>query len=107
MEKFPSQESLPIERSAVSNLLKERGFENPEAKDLLNKWLDENQKKVEESSITNLEFNIAWAELYRDAGVKEAALEAFDQVAELARQEGNDEALRRIKEEITKLISAP
>lgn len=105
MEKFPSPEFLPTERLAVSDLLKERGLEDLEAKNLLNKWLDENQKKVEEGAISNLEFNISWAELYRDAGMTDEALESFEQAAELAWQENNDEVHDCLQKEIEKLRS--
>ncbi|MEK7654610.1 MAG: hypothetical protein AAB345_05090 [Patescibacteria group bacterium] len=105
MEKVPSPESLPIDRGVVSNLLKEGGFEDLEAKTLLNKWLDENQRKVEQGVISNLEFNISWAELYRDAGMNSEASEAFKQAAELSLQENNEEECRGLREEADKLNS--
>ncbi len=103
MEKIPSSEHLPVNGAEVSRLLKDSGPENPEAKTLLNKWLDENQLKVESGVITNLEFNISWAELYRDAGMGEIAREAFEQAAELARQENKDNEYDRLQREIENL----
>ncbi len=105
MEKVPSPESSPIDRGTVSVLLKEKGFEDLEAKDLLNRWLDQNQQKVERGEATNLEFNISWAELYRAADMNEAALESFEQAANLATQENDAEALKRIRAEIDKFSS--
>lgn len=103
MERFPTPESAPPSKEQVIESLKNLGAENPEARERLNAWLDAEQGRVEKGKCTNLEFNIAWAEVYRDAELTNEAREAFDQCAEIAYQEGNEELLAYCEEQIRNL----
>lgn len=70
---------------------------------LLNAWLDQEQARVEKGEIRNLDRNVAWAELYRDAGLREEAREAFEAAAEEAFQERDEERLAYCEAELEKL----
>jgi hypothetical protein len=102
IEGFGSREGQPDMREQVRAALK-RGVESVEARELLNSWLNTEQERVERGEITNLAFNISWAELYRDAGLSEYARESFEQCAEQAYQEGNEEQLAYCEEQIAAL----
>lgn len=75
---------------------------NPEDLTLLNKFLDQEQAKVTDSEM-GLALNVTLAEIYRDAGLVEIAREAFNDVAEQAFQEHNDELYNKLMDEADKL----
>jgi len=92
-----------ITAQEVAAMIRQNGKENVEAKTILNQWLDQTQGQVERGEITNLERNVAWAELYRNAGLVDEAVAAFTDAAEQAWQEHNDAVFQQCQNEIGRL----
>lgn len=69
---------MPVDKKVVITSLRE----NPEDLAILHAWLDEREVEVREvgTSYATLELIIESAEVYRDAGFYEYALETFGQV---------------------------
>lgn len=90
------EEEKNITSSEVSQLLKEQGL-SPEGCELLGTWLDSEHARVEAGETSDLKVNLVLAEVYRDAGLKAEAIEAYEDVRDQAYGEGND-LLREISE---------
>lgn len=95
------QEKL-INQSEVTKVLKEQGL-SPEGLAILNQWLDIEQARVEAGEITNLKLNVMWADVYRDAGLTENAIEAYEQAEEEAGYEGRSDMVEICQAEIKRL----
>lgn len=75
MEGAPNQERK-IEKSEVAELLKARGLEDPEVKELVTQWTiqQETLATQEGTAIASITFNMGRADLYLAAGDIEGAL---------------------------------
>ncbi len=98
LEKIPDQESVEVSKSDVVESLRS----NPEDLSLLNKFLDKREAGVSDSR-GSLALNVEVAEIYRDAGLLEAAKEAFIQTAEQALQEREDALYEELMSEADKI----
>ena len=98
----PGEEVLNISAAEVAKTLKEIGL-SPEGMALLNQWLDQEQAKVEAGEITNLKLNVMWADVYRDAGLTEYAIAAYEQAVEEAHGEGRPDMVEICQAEIKRL----
>ena len=95
----PNQESIEqVTREQVIDSLRQ----NPEDLSLLHKFLDKREAEVRDSKDA-LALNVEVAEIYRDAGLREAARKAFQQADEQAWQEGEDVLCERLTSEALKL----
>ena len=103
MPTLESPESAVPSREAVTALLREKGPDDTGAREMLSRWLDHEQARAEKGEITDLEYNISWAELYRDAGFTEQALEAYATACELAYQRHENAVYVQLSDEIAKL----
>ena len=97
-EGAPNQEDSEISKNEVVESLKQ----NPENLSLLTKFLEKRESEVTNSKET-LALNVEIAEIYRDAGLLEAAKEAFTQAAEQAWQEQDDALYEQLKTEVEKI----
>lgn len=97
-EGAPNPESAEVSKSEVVESLKQ----NPEDLSLLHKFLDRREAEVQDSRGA-LILNIEVAEIYRDAGLLEAAKEAFSQAAEQAWQEQEDALYNQLMNEADKI----
>ncbi len=97
-EKEISKEEREISKKDVVEFL----LKNPEDLSLLHRYLDRREGEVKNSKDV-LELNVEVAEIYRDAGLREAAIDAFRDAAEQAWQEGEDELSEKLKGEALKL----
>ncbi len=108
-EQSPDTITTPEQRKfnqyEVVERLKRDGIQNPEAKEYLLGWIDQEQAAVDKigTSKATLEFNIVWAKVYRDAGLIEDAREAFMQASEQAYQERDEVLYNQIEDEMDKL----
>ncbi len=100
MEKPPQPE---FEKEKKEEISKERVIEalraEPTNLETLKNFLDEQEKLVKDSRGT-LMLNITVAEIYRDAGLLDAARDAFKDAAEQAWQEGDDALCSRLTAEM-------
>ena len=94
-----------ISKRQLIQLLKEKGIENLEVKEILIKWTKEQEKKVEESddSEAPINFNVQRARLYSEAGYYKEAYENFEAARTQAYQEGRDELCQKITEKINEI----
>lgn len=86
-------------------LLKEKGIEDPNVKELLNNWTIEQEKQVNKSNTPDAEiqFNLQRARLYLEAGYVEEALENFEAAQTQAWNEHRTELHEAITQEILKI----
>ena len=91
------REPVPTKAEVVAALAA-----NPEDFSLLNRYLDTREAEGKTSADT-LALNIEAAEIYRDAGMAEAAYAAFLDAAEQAQQELKDDLYKQLKAEANKL----
>ncbi|MDQ5949802.1 MAG: hypothetical protein QG563_309 [Patescibacteria group bacterium] len=80
------------------------GFESGEAKEVFGKWIDQEQEKVKTSD-DGFNLNISIADVYRDVGDVDNAIEAYTDALDQAVQEGRVESENLLREELSKLIS--
>ncbi|MDQ5961650.1 MAG: hypothetical protein QG669_42 [Patescibacteria group bacterium] len=80
------------------------GFESGEAKEVFGKWIDQEQEKVKTSD-DGFNLNISIADVYRDVGDIDNAIEAYTDALDQAVQEGRVESENLLREELSKLIS--
>lgn len=99
-ERFPTEqnpesdaEKQKIDREQVVSILKERGFEDPEARALFNAWSDQREAEVnvESTPDASLMYAIEVADVYSDAGFTDAAYDAYEDAIEFAYQFGQDD----------------
>lgn len=96
-EGIPSNERISVE--VVVNSLRR----NPEDLSVLHKFLDERQLEVK-SSKEALFLNVQLAEIYKEAGLVDAAYEAFLDARDHARQEGDDDLADKMDAEAIKMM---
>ncbi|KKS46612.1 hypothetical protein A2567_00825 [Candidatus Azambacteria bacterium RIFOXYD1_FULL_42_11] len=107
MEEVPSVEKQENAEQRLARLLKEKGAEDPEARDLLDAWTREQEERVEEGSdpAAKIEFNLKRARLYFEAGYVEEALENFEAARMQAWNENRQELYEAIMAEMDTLES--
>jgi hypothetical protein len=107
------EKSTPIEniedtltKSVVSDSLRK----NPQDITLLNAWMDMRLAKIQASYISRedtetrtMEYTVELAEIYRDAGLIEAAADAYNDAADMAEANGIHRALEAILAELAKI----
>lgn len=78
---------------------------NPENKELFLKWLDKRRAEIDviNTSKATLMLNVEIAEIYREAGLIDEALDAFEAAAEMAYQEGEEELYKKLLDELESL----
>jgi len=96
---IPNSESAEVSKGAVIMSLRQ----NSEDLSLLNKFLDVRESEVQ-SSKEALILNIEIAEIYRDAGLVDAAYEAFLDARDQAIQEGDNDLANELDAEAVKLM---
>lgn len=97
MERLPNQEKK-IEKAEIVEMLKTKGLDDPEVKELVIKWTMEQetlatQVGTVEASIT---FNIDRSDLYLAVGDIDGALEALEDARLQAHSEGQMELYNQI-----------
>ena len=107
METIPSFENKESAEQRLARLLKEKGVEDPEARDLLDAWTREQEKRVEEGNdpAAKIEFNLKRARLYFEAGYAEEALENFKAARMQAWNENREKLYEAIMTEMDMLES--
>lgn len=105
MEEIKSFESKESPEQHLVRLLKGKGVEDPEARDFLDAWTQEQEKRVEEGNdlVAKIEFNLKRARLYFEAGYVEEALENFEAARMQAWNESREELYQAIMAEMDKL----
>ncbi|MFA5131850.1 MAG: hypothetical protein WC444_00820 [Candidatus Paceibacterota bacterium] len=107
------EESKPVEsfedvltKSFVAESLRQ----HPEDLTILNAWMDMRQRKIQTSYISpkdtelrTLEFIIELADIYRDAGLIEAAVDAYNDAADMAQANDVPRAYNAILAELAKI----
>jgi hypothetical protein len=103
MEDFPSPEQN--EKQALIDVLKTKGLEDPESKELMIAWCEKKEAEVtaEGSREAQINFEIERAELYQESGNAEYAMSAFEDALMIAVNEGMEELVQKIEEKITLL----
>lgn len=100
-EGSPNSESNEVSKNEVVESLRQ----NPEDLSLLHKFLDKKEEEVNKinNSRAALTLNIEVAEIYKEAGLFEAAKEAFLQAAEQALDERDDVLYEQLTIEADKI----
>jgi hypothetical protein len=109
LEQLPSSEEKEDEGEEIqAKQVVESLKADPENKELLLRWLDRRQQEVEaaNTSEAGLQLNIEVAQIYRDAGLKEYAAQAFRDAAMQAYQEHKDDIYEELTAEAEKLEGA-
>ena len=95
-----------ITKEAVIDSLKE----NPEDLSVLHSYIDLKQKQIqapyvsrEDTESKTFAFNLELAEIYRDAGLTEAAADAYNDAADMAQANGMEEEYEAILAELAKI----
>ena len=103
-EKFPSfEEPKEISEQELIEALQTKGAESPEAQQLLQKWTEQEEKKVENNPLAAIEFNRKRARVYLAAGFKEEALDALEGARMQAWNEQRTELFNEIMAEMDKI----
>ena len=86
MEKIPNDKERT---DIIAHAIRTFGFENPDARKLLDEWIIGQEQYVESVGTreAQLDFEIGRAELYFNAGLKEQALEALEDAGYIALEE--------------------
>jgi len=106
MEKESKFEFNEKPEQKLARLLKEKGEENPEARDLLDRWTREQEKQVEQSDnypLAQIYFNLRRARLYFEAGYVNDAFENFEAARTQAWNYKNNELYQTIMKEMDEL----
>ena len=101
-------ENIESAEQRLTRLLKEKGVEDPEVRELLDKWTREEEARVEQSDDYHLEqisFNLKRARLYFAAGYVDEAIENFEAAQIQAWNEQKSDLYQEITDEIEKLES--
>ena len=96
-EEIPNEERM-IEQSAVIELLRTRGIDDPEVKEFVLKWTTQQETLATEAGTAraSITFNISRSELYLAVGDKDGALQALEDARVQAHQEGEIELYNQI-----------
>ncbi len=107
-ENTTSQESY--EDTLTKSLVADSLRKSPEDLTLLNAWTDMRLRKIQASYISRentevrtMEYTVELAEIYRDAGLTEAAADAYNDAADMAEANGIHRALEAILAELAKI----
>jgi hypothetical protein len=102
-EKIPSFEIT--EEAKLAALLKEKGVENPEAREALIRWTRSQEDLVVQSKDpdASIKFELKRARLYASSGYVEEAMQAYEDAHEIAWNEGKDGLAAEIENEAKKL----
>ena len=105
MEKEPTFEHNENPEQQLVWLLKEKGVQDPEAREFLDKWTREQEKRVEESQDPEaaIQFNLKRARLYLEAGYVEEAFENFEAARTQAWNEQRNELYQAIMKEMDQI----
>ncbi len=103
-----SEEALnqvSLERLILVAALKTKGIEDTETRGLLVAWTEKREQKVEQAGTreAQVEFEIERAELYKEAGLVDEALVAFEDILTIVTNEGLEELVIKIREKIFSL----
>ena len=99
MESFPN-----LEKKTVLEMLKANGFDHPETKELVMKWIEQREREVEieNTSRAAIVFNIERTDLYIAMGDREGAIQnledALGQADSEDEKELQEEIIAKIKE---------
>ncbi|MBI2446700.1 MAG: hypothetical protein HYV51_02660 [Parcubacteria group bacterium] len=102
MEEIKSFEKQESAEQRLIRLLKEKGTEDPETRELLDAWTREQEERIEEGNdpAAKIEFNFKRARLYFDAGYVEEALENLEADRMEAWNENREELYEAIMAEM-------
>lgn len=105
MEKISSFENKESVEQRLVSLLKEKGVEDPETKNLLDMWTRELEERVEKENnpVATIELNLKRARLYFKAGYIDESFENFEAARTQAWNEGREELYQMIMAEMDKL----
>jgi hypothetical protein len=99
-----------IEDTLTKSLVADSLRKNPQDVTLLNAWMDMRLAKIQASYISRedtekrtMEYTVELAEIYRDAGLIEAAADAYNDAADMAEANGIHRALEEILAELAKI----
>jgi hypothetical protein len=99
-----------IERGITKESVIESLKQNPEDLALLHSYIDLRQKQIqapyvsrEDTETKTFMFTVELAELYRDAGLREAAWDAYNDAADLAQANGMEEEYQKLLVEMGKV----
>jgi|GEM_PF-1203546 len=99
-------ESINDELEKRKKLVEElwnKGIEDEEVKEMLQKWTIEQEEKVERAGATlgaRVNFELERAKVYRDAGYLDDALDTLYDTLDMVEQENNRELEEKIRGEI-------
>ncbi len=104
-EKELTFETKESPEQQLVRLLKEKGVEDPEAREFLDIWTREQEKQVEQSTgeeyhIAQIQFNLKRARLYFEGGFVEEAFKNFEAARMQAWNEQKDELYQAIMKEM-------
>lgn len=101
-EKIPSFEIT--EEAKLAALLKEKGVENPEAREALINWTRSQEELVVQSKDpdASIKFELKRARLYASSGYIEESMHAYKDAYDIAWNEGRDELATEIENEAKK-----
>lgn len=103
---FENQENKESAEQRLVRLLKEKGVEDPEARNLLDSWTREQEKQVEQSDdyhFEQIQFNLRRARLYFKAGYIEESIENFEDARMYAWNEQREDLYQEIMEEMDRV----
>ncbi|MEN9337938.1 MAG: hypothetical protein RIQ41_252 [Candidatus Parcubacteria bacterium] len=113
MNESTPENSKPVERFEeilTPKLVSESLRNNPEDLSLFTAWMDVRQRQIQASYISRedtetrtMEFTIELAGIYRDAGLYEAAADAYNDAADMAQANGIDRAYEACLAELAKI----
>ncbi len=105
MKEMTSPEYEESAEVRLSRLLKERGVEDPETKNLLDAWIQAEEDRVEKenTSLATIELNIKRGRLYFNAGYVDEAYESFEAARLQAWNENEEELYGKIMAEMDSL----
>lgn len=101
-------ERREILQGDVVKIIRDLGPENTQAQAMYRKWEDQEKRKVnlQNSSLANMYYNIAVAEIALDSEQIEIAIGAFDDAGTAAHQEGEKQLAGELKDEANRLREA-
>ncbi len=104
MEGVPNNES--VDRAQLVELLKTKGFEDPEARLLLNAWTKEQEDLVESLDVreAQITFELSRAQLYFDSGFMGDSLQTLYDALYVAQQENVPEQIKIVEKKMIELF---
>ena len=108
MGKISSFENKESVEQRLIRLLKEKGVEDPEAKNLLDTWTRQQEEWAEKSNepaTAAIEFDLRRARLYFEAGYVDEAFESFEAARMQSWNNNKEELYQKIMAEMDKLES--